>query len=1018
MRAALLLLLLLIAAPAAYADDDPDDDSPAVADEGDSKRLTPEDAAKVLALPAPAATASRKDQVAFHERRQQAAFTAGDAAARIESLRRLAELTEERDKPSKWTSYLWREMSRNGNQTEALELGEKLVADSRYPVRVRALHRVRLGNDYLRHGQPQKARAILALSDEEIAKGPPPGVALDRTFNELRADTEHLRAGLLQKDGDFAGAEESARKSVAWAQEEVEYARKVSKKGDTWPDVAVRSRASQMQRQISVYMAQGKHLQAEAVARYGLRLAEQENTGGTTLALWHSRIALAKLGQRRYEDAYKSAKDAIETYRAAGVDGSSERMVTANIYLMQALFGLQRWAEADQVAGAMREEAADDSMARSRLDNAVLQAFLHLVNGRTDAAMKRIEGTIRARARNYGETATTTIEAKAVRAMVHQANQHTAQALQDYRQVLDSIFSPETSFADAEPAGLRGFVMPHALRSYLRLAAAAYAEGGGKLADARMLDDSFRVADRLRASVVQQALIDSAARAAASNPELKETIRREQDERARTRELTSQLTRQLEEDRRLAAEFKERQAATSDEKQKKAQAAEEKARAKARQDDIKGARDAVQQADEKRRAVMRDLATRFPEYQALVNPKPPTLTDAAALLGRDEALVSIYPTSDGTFVWAASGTGAKGFHHAALRAEDVAALAARMRKTLDVGHVRDPAGTLFDFAASAKLFAELVAPVWKTVGDAKTVIFAVNGPLAQVPLATLVTASAPADLAAAPWLVRQAAVVQVSTVASLQALRTTRKVARAEKAFAGFGDPAFKAAAVAAQPRAVRAVLKEPIASRGAALDYDYGTLPPLPETRAEIASIARSLGADPQRDVYFGPQASRQAALGTDLASRRVVAFATHGLKPGDLPGLSRPALAMAAAANATDSPLLVLDDVMTMKLNADLVVLSACNTASDDGSAGEAFSGLARGFFFAGARSVLATQWAVESLSAEDLVKRTFTHVAQGVTNRAEALRRAQLELLGGKEYRHPFYWSPYVLSGDPGA
>src|SRR6185436_21071061 len=110
----------------------------------------------------------------------------------------------------------WREMSRNGNQSEALALGEKLVADTRYATRQRALNRVRLGNDYLRHGQPQKGRAILALSDEEVAKGPAPGAAFDRTWNELRADTEHLRAGLLQKDGDFAGAEEAARKSVLW----------------------------------------------------------------------------------------------------------------------------------------------------------------------------------------------------------------------------------------------------------------------------------------------------------------------------------------------------------------------------------------------------------------------------------------------------------------------------------------------------------------------------------------------------------------------------------------------------------------------------------------------------------------------------------------------------------------------------------------------------------------------------------------------------------------------------------
>jgi CHAT domain-containing protein len=156
-----------------------------------------------------------------------------------------------------------------------------------------------------------------------------------------------------------------------------------------------------------------------------------------------------------------------------------------------------------------------------------------------------------------------------------------------------------------------------------------------------------------------------------------------------------------------------------------------------------------------------------------------------------------------------------------------------------------------------------------------------------------------------------------------------------------------------------------------------------------------------------------------TDLSDRRVIAFATHGLKPGDLPGLSRPALAMAAGSPG-DSPLLALDDVLTMTLNADWIVLSACNTASADGRAQEAFSGLARAFFFAGARSVLATHWAVESLSAQQLVTRTFAYQAANRNAfRAESLRHAQLELIEGRAgaaYVQPFFWAPYALYGDP--
>jgi len=151
------------------------------------------------------------------------------------------------------------------------------------------------------------------------------------------------------------------------------------------------------------------------------------------------------------------------------------------------------------------------------------------------------------------------------------------------------------------------------------------------------------------------------------------------------------------------------------------------------------------------------------------------------------------------------------------------------------------------------------------------------------------------------------------------------------------------------------------------------------------------------------------------------VLAFATHGLMAGDLPNLTQPALAMAA--NGTDAnnplaPLLTLEDVLTLKLNADWVVLSACNTAAADGRAGEALSGLARGFFYAGSRSLLVTNWAVESESAKLLTTATFEHYAANPQSpKAESLRQAMLKVMAMPEYSHPAYWAPYALVGDGG-
>lgn len=181
----------------------------------------------------------------------------------------------------------------------------------------------------------------------------------------------------------------------------------------------------------------------------------------------------------------------------------------------------------------------------------------------------------------------------------------------------------------------------------------------------------------------------------------------------------------------------------------------------------------------------------------------------------------------------------------------------------------------------------------------------------------------------------------------------------------------------------------------------NYSKIPPLPETRDEVLQLAKILQADPRQDLVLGPEATRASVLkhssSGQLAKKQVVVFATHGLLAGDLPNLNQPALAMAATKNPSESPLLTLEDVLGLRLNADWVVLSACNTAGADGKAEEAMSGLARGFFYAGSRSLLVTHWSVESESAMQLTTRTFSaYKAQTQMRRAEALRQAMLAVM----------------------
>jgi CHAT domain-containing protein len=159
-----------------------------------------------------------------------------------------------------------------------------------------------------------------------------------------------------------------------------------------------------------------------------------------------------------------------------------------------------------------------------------------------------------------------------------------------------------------------------------------------------------------------------------------------------------------------------------------------------------------------------------------------------------------------------------------------------------------------------------------------------------------------------------------------------------------------------------------------------------------------------------------------TDLARYRVIAFATHGVLPGELRCQAEPALALAPPASPSreDDGLLDASEVATLKLDADWVVLSACNTAGPDGTlGGESLSGLARAFFYAGARALLVSHWAVASGPTVALTTKMFeAYAREAGVSKAEALRRSQAALRARPETAHPFFWAPFVVVGDGAA
>jgi hypothetical protein len=188
-----------------------------------------------------------------------------------------------------------------------------------------------------------------------------------------------------------------------------------------------------------------------------------------------------------------------------------------------------------------------------------------------------------------------------------------------------------------------------------------------------------------------------------------------------------------------------------------------------------------------------------------------------------------------------------------------------------------------------------------------------------------------------------------------------------------------------------------------------------------ELRAVATALGAS-DNNLLLGRDATERALRNRPLNDYRVISFATHALVAGDIEGVSEPALVLTPGSEATpaNDGLLTATEIANFDLDANLVILSACNTAAADGAAsGRGLSGLANAFFFAGARSVAVTQWAVFSEIAQTLGTGLVTRSAgpDGV-GVAEALRRTMVDFISnsGEDYRaHPRFWAAFTIAGD---
>ena len=776
---------------------------------------------------------------------------------------------------------------------------------------------------------------------------------------------------------------------------------------------------------------QGRLVEAEIEARKALtsslqRLGRYSSETAHTL----KRLASVLGAQGRYQESGQLARAVLDIIERTGAAEDSTYIAVAHLQLATNFVSQGMWAEALGEFDALKKGLATDPASYERFFAGNANLALALAGaGRAAEAKPVAEAALQRSLKRVGEKHSQTAAARGVLALsLAELNEREA-ALNAFSKAVPILLSRSRQSDDeASTQGANEQRLSVILESYIGVLAAVRGTDLETKAGINAAAEAFRIADVARSRSVQRALAASSARAAAREPALADLVRREQDTQKQVAALFGLLA--------------EVQSAPTDQQDPKA---------------VLALRTRIDQLRDARAALAQEIEAKFPEYAELINPKPVTIEDARATLAPGEALISTYVGRDRSYVWAVPKQGSVAFAAMDMGREDLADQVALLRGALEPAAVTLGDIPAFDLAAAHELYAKLLAPVKAGWGEAKSLLIVAHGPLGYLPMSILPTETVAlgaereplfANYRDVPWLARTHAVTMLPSVASLKTLRGLPPGDAKRLAFAGFGDPWFSAeqAAAAAKPKAkpvqVAALTSRGIKTRGLSLraapkttgmdSAELARLPRLPDTADEVKSIAVALKANLTDSVFLGRDANEGQIKSLDLSGYKVLAFATHGLVPGDLNGLTQPALALSSpkVSGGTDDGLLTMGEILGLKLNADWVVLSACNTGSGQGAGAEAVSGLGRAFFYAGTRALLVSNWPVETTSAKALTTDLFKRQADDpALTRAQALRQAMVGLIddqafvdeaSGKtvfSYAHPIFWAPFSLVGDGG-
>ena len=315
----------------------------------------------------------------------------------------------------------------------------------------------------------------------------------------------------------------------------------------------------------------------------------------------------------------------------------------------------------------------------------------------------------------------------------------------------------------------------------------------------------------------------------------------------------------------------------------------------------------------------------------------------------------------------------------------------------------------------AVLTHELLTPFRELLTRRDRLVVVRYGALEYLPFAAL--PSPIADEGSGQSLAATHEIANLPAAAALEALRVPRK--SAPKTIAVFADPVFSQEDPRVTPNSQRPVLSKRLATndkvlRRSAEESGLGDLRRLRFSRAEAQAID-ALVPPTQRLDALDFAASRAAVLDPSIREYRIVHFATHGLMNGVHPELSGLALSAVNERGEAQDALLQVHDILGLPLKANLVVLSACETALGREIRGEGIVGLTRAFMYAGVPRVVSTLWSVDDRATAELMKQFYIGVLRDGLTPAAALRAAQLRLAANPRWSAPYYWAGFILQGD---